>query len=234
MSRVTEVDDPLAPTVLIVDNNQMTMMRLKQIFKQREFNVIECLDGDKAVDDYIRNEPELVMLSLDIPTLDGHVAALEMREHGGDCRIVFLAPRRLSSVAEDATHSAGAVAWLEKPITDSSMEEKWEDILGPIPDAPGLEDLDELHPMKEDDVIEVSIEEDGAPELALPPLPLPAAALPPPITETPEPVIPINPIMDKEEKKEKKGGIWKKLLILLVLGLAGVYAWSYFGDIPFV
>ena len=138
MSRVNEVDDPLAPTALIVDNNQMSMMRLKQIFKEREFNVIECMDGDKAVDDYIRHEPELVLISLDIPTLDGHVAALEMREHGGDCRIVFLAPRRLREVAEAATYSAGAVAWLEKPVTDTSMGEKWDDILGSIPDAPGL------------------------------------------------------------------------------------------------
>ena len=70
MSRVGEVDDPSAPTVLVVDNNQMTHMRLKQIFTQREFNVIQCTDGDIAVDDYIRNEPELVLISLDIPTVE--------------------------------------------------------------------------------------------------------------------------------------------------------------------
>lgn len=230
MSRVSEVDDPLAPTVLIVDNNQMTTMRLKQIFRQREFNVIECVDGDKAVDEYIRHEPELVMISLDIPTLDGHVAALEMREHGGDCRIVFLAPRRLSKTAEDATHSAGAVAWLEKPITDTALEEKWETILGEIPEAPGLEDLDELHPMKDEDVIEVSIESDGAPLLNLPPLPLPAIDLPPPIlgAEGVVPMLAINPVANKKKSKIKP------LFFLIISGLIGGYLWSYFGDIPFL
>ncbi|MGY8701428.1 MAG: response regulator [Candidatus Poseidoniales archaeon] len=215
MSRVSEVDDPLAPTVLIVDNNQMTTMRLKQIFRQREFNVIECIDGDKAVDEYIRHEPELVMISLDIPTLDGHVAALEMREHGGDCRIVFLAPRRLSKTAEDATHSAGAVAWLEKPITDTALEEKWETILGDIPEAPGLEDLDELHPMKDEDVIEVSIESDGAPLLILPPLP--AIDLPPPIvgTEGVVPMLAINPVANKKKKRSKLW--WLPVITILVL-----------------
>tara|TARA_B110000263_G_scaffold244597_1_gene252847 strand:- start:95 stop:766 length:672 start_codon:yes stop_codon:yes gene_type:complete len=215
MSRVSEVDDPLAPTVLIVDNNQMTTMRLKQIFRQREFNVIECIDGDKAVDEYIRHEPELVMISLDIPTLDGHVAALEMREHGGDCRIVFLAPRRLSKTAEDATHSAGAVAWLEKPITDTALEEKWETILGDIPEAPGLEDLDELHPMKDEDVIEVSIESDGAPLLILPRLP--AIDLPPPIvgTEGVVPMLAINPVANKKKKRSKLW--WLPVITILVL-----------------
>ena len=228
MSRVGEVDDPSAPTVLIVDNNQMTHMRLKQIFAQRDFNVIQCTDGDKAVDDYIRNEPELVLISLDIPTLDGHVAALEMREHGGDCRIVFLAPRRLRELAEDASHSAGAVAWLEKPLTDTSLEEKWDTILGPIPDAPGLEDLDELHPMKEDDVIEVSIEEDGAPMINLPPLPLPEL----PIQTAPEEeiqtplLLPINPVA----KKKKKSKLWwlPVLTIIILVGWQLFASYSYF------
>ena len=228
MSRVGEVDDPSAPTVLVVDNNQMTHMRLKQIFTQREFNVIQCTDGDKAVDDYIRNEPELVLISLDIPTLDGHVAALEMREHGGDCRIVFLAPRRLRELAEDASHSAGAVAWLEKPLTDTSLEEKWDTILGPIPDAPGLEDLDELHPMKEDDVTEVSIEEDGAPMINLLPLPLPELPIqtaPGEEIQTPL-LLPINPIA----KKKKKSKLWwlPVLTIIILVGWQLYASYSYF------
>jgi len=219
MSRVGEVDDPDAPTVLIVDNNQMTHMRLKQIFTQRDFNIIECTDGDKAVDEYIRHEPELVMLSLDIPTLDGHVTALEMREHGGDCRIVFLAPRRLRGLAENATHSAGAVAWLEKPVTDASLGEKWQDILGPIPDAPGLDDLDELHPMKEEDVIEVSIEEDGTPNLNLPPLPLPDLPIQMPEEEQEIPLkLPINPVAEK--KKKKKSKLWWLPVLTIVILIA--------------
>ena len=89
MGLVTEVDDESAPTVLIVDNNPMSSMRLTNLFKTRNFNVELCEDGDQAVDEYIRLDPELVILSLDIPSLDGHLAALEMREHGGESRIVF-------------------------------------------------------------------------------------------------------------------------------------------------
>ncbi|MBK54866.1 MAG: hypothetical protein CMB51_02955 [Euryarchaeota archaeon] len=171
MVRVSEVDDSEAPTVLIVDNNQMTLHRLKQIFHQRDFLVEVCEDGDKAVDEYIRLDPELVILSLDIPSLDGHIAALEMREHGGDCRIVITAPKRLSSIAKDAAFSAGAVACLEKPLTSSSFDVVWNDILGKVPDAPGLADLDSLYP--EDKIQEIVVEED-TPEL--PSLPAPMIA----------------------------------------------------------
>ena len=148
MVRVTDVEDDEAPTVLIVDNNQMSLHRLTTIFRQREFNVVTCEDGDKAVDEYIRLDP------------------LEMREHGQDCRILFSAPKRQAQLAQDATHSAGAIGWVEKPITASSIESIWHLVLGPIPEAPGLEDLDNIHPVEE--MIEV---EEDEPITALPELP---------------------------------------------------------------
>ncbi|MAJ01458.1 MAG: hypothetical protein CMA10_03525, partial [Euryarchaeota archaeon] len=117
MGLVTDVDDEAAPTVLIVDNNPMSSMRLTNLFKAKNFNIEVCEDGDKAVDEYIRIDPELVVLSLDLPSLDGHLAALEMREHGGEQRIVFVASARTAELARNATFSAGAVACLQKPIS---------------------------------------------------------------------------------------------------------------------
>tara|TARA_B100001094_G_scaffold168885_1_gene163330 strand:+ start:471 stop:1139 length:669 start_codon:yes stop_codon:yes gene_type:complete len=208
MARVTDVEDEEAPTVLIVDNNQMSLHRLTAIFRQREFNVVTCEDGDKAVDEYIRLDPELVVMSLDIPSMDGHLAALEMREHGKECRILFSAPKRQAQLAQDATHSAGAIGWVEKPITAAAIESIWSLVLGPIPEAPGLEDLDSIHPVEE----MIEVEEDVAP---LPILPLPTLA--------------INPVIS-QAKPKKRSSKAKRLLIILViftsLGAAGWYAWS--------
>ena len=172
MVRVSDVSDEEAPTVLIVDNNKMSLHRLTNIFRQREFQVVVCEDGDRAVDEYIRLDPELVVLSLDIPSLDGHLAALEMREHGNDCRILFSAPKRQARLAQEATHSAGAVGWIEKPVTAEALELIWNNVLGPIPDAPGLEDLDSIHPVEE----MIEIEEDE--ELLPAPIPIPVTPLP--------------------------------------------------------
>ena len=220
MVRVTDVEDEEAPTVLLVDNNQMSLHRLTTIFRQREFNVVTCEDGDKAVDEYIRLDPELVVLSLDIPSLDGHLAALEMREHGKDCRILFSAPKRQAQLAQDATHSAGAIGWVEKPITASSIESIWNLVLGPIPEAPGLQDLDNIHPVEE----MVEVEKDEGPM----PLPLP---LPSNDGQDILAPLPINPLpIEQRNQPKKKSSKAKRLLIVLVifsaLGAAGWYAWS--------
>ncbi|MBO95564.1 MAG: hypothetical protein CMA80_03070 [Euryarchaeota archaeon] len=216
MGLVTEVDDAAAPTVLIVDNNPMSSMRLSNLFKTRNFVVELCEDGDQAVDEYIRLDPELVVLSLDIPSLDGHLAALEMREHGGESRIVFVAPARMADVARNAAYSAGAVAWLQKPISGESLEAAWSTILGTIPEAPGLDDLDELYPDR------VSIEEDTGPMVA--PLPLPGQLPPlgelPPLDDLPSLEVPLP------SQKSKKGRIGFVVFVISCL-IAGGLGYAY-------
>jgi len=223
MAYVSNNSNEESPTVLIVDNNAMSVQRLSRLFKVKDFNIEICEDGDQAVDEYIRLDPELVALSLDIPSLDGHLAALEMREHGGEARILFIAPKRLSSLAQDAALSAGAVACLEKPISASSLEEKWEQILGPIPEAPGLEDLDQLYPEER-----IKVEEDDGPLPlpalpALPGMPLPGELSVPPISELSVTL----PPLEATTIPSKKSGKLKFVLLLLVVALGGVGYYAY-------
>nr|AIE99685.1 CheY-like receiver [uncultured marine group II/III euryarchaeote KM3_115_D07]AIF02664.1 CheY-like receiver [uncultured marine group II/III euryarchaeote KM3_158_G08] len=212
MVRVTEVTDEEAPLALLVDNNEMALYRMNEIFRQRDYRVIECQNGDKAVDIFITEKPDLVVISLDIPGLDGHVAALEMRESRSDARIIFTTPRNKLELAEDAAFSAGAVALLQKPITQSSMDEVWDLVMGDIPDAPGVEDLDQLYPEVDEDV-EVTVELEGLPEPP-PPSALPALGPPP--------------------KRKKKGKGLLMLAILLFLGSAGAIGYGLYtmGYIP--
>ena len=224
MARVTDVEDPEAPTVLLVDNNQMALHRLSAIFRQREFLVVECEDGDKAVDEYIRLDPELVVMSLEIPSLDGHLAALEMREHGGECRIIFTAPRHQAELAHDATHSAGALGWIEKPVSASAFDAIWNKVEGPVPDAPGLDDLDTIHP--DADLEKIEIEEDDG-EFLLPVLPPLNVITELEISSAENPIV-VKPVANTATKKKSSKG--KRLIIVLTifagLAAAGWYAWK--------
>lgn len=228
MAYVSNNSDEESPTVLIVESNAMSIQRLSSIFKIKDFNIEICQDGDKAVDEYISLDPELVVISLDIPSLDGHLTALEMREHGGDARIVFVAPRRLANVAADAKFSAGAVAWLQKPVTASVLDEKWDTILGPIPEAPGLEDLDELYPI---DRIKPEEDDGPLPLPALPGMPLPGlpaleTPMPPAVAELP--ALELNaplPIAQSTEKQKKPRKLLYSIILFVLIG-SGYAAYS--------
>ena len=233
MGLVTDVDDENAPIVLIVDNNLMSRRRIEQSLKTKDFIFIYCDDGDNAVDVYSEKMPDLVIMALDIPSMDGHVAALEIREADPEARIIFLAPKRLAKLAEDAAYSAGAVAWIQKPVSATLFGEVWGDVLGKIPEAPGLQDLDELYPKNLDDEKSDLPELGGLPPLLdLPPL----EELPPlenlPLIELPPPQSSLNDSIEKTTK-----GLKRKAFIVTVIlfsGLVGGYLWSIFGDIPYI
>ena len=210
MVRVTETDDPDAQLVLIVDNNPMATMRLTQIFTQKGWRIEVCEDGDIAVDTYVQLAPNMALLALDLPTMDGHTAALEMRESDPDARIVLMAPKHQRQLAADATHSAGAVAWLEKPVTQGIIDDNWDMIMGEVPEAPGLEDLDQLYPEDVDDMRAKRDDEEVVEVTTAMPLPAPI------------------PIAEVELEPKKKRRLLKPLLLLVLLGIIGTSAYLWF------
>ena len=195
-------------TVLIVVGNPMTESSLRTHFERRGWQANVCDDGDKAVDEYVASKPDLVLLSLDIPGLDGHIAALEIRETHFNARIAFVSTRSGKALAEDAAYSAGATAILTTPITTSDMEVAWGAMMGEIPGAPGLADLDELYPEME------PVMPNPLPMPILPPMPAPL----PQLTEENPPAAP-----------KKKRRWMRRILLLAILGAIGAGVAHYAG-----
>ncbi|CAI8408639.1 MAG: Uncharacterised protein [Candidatus Poseidoniaceae archaeon] len=96
------------------------------------------------------------------------------------------------------------------------MDEIWDQVLGPIPEAPGLEDLDKLYP---EDRIKPQPDEPQLPPLdQLPPLePLPALA------ELPE----IEPEVAETTRPRRSGRKILFLLILIGIGVGIAYQQGY-------
>ena len=113
----------MSRVALVVVGNSILEGRLRNIMSRRGWSVEICQDGDKAVDEYVRLEPELVFLTLDLPTMDGHIAALEMRETDPKARIIFVSSKTRLSKTQDAAYSSGAVLTLVTPVAFSDIDE---------------------------------------------------------------------------------------------------------------
>jgi len=202
------------PTALIVHENGITASRLKSIMGQRGWVSQICDDGDKAVDEYVKMKPNMVFLGLNLPTMDGHVAALEIRESDPEARLVFVVSKSRLSKANDAAYSAGAVSVLVTPLTRADIDQRWVLMNGPIPEAPGLADLDTLYPELEE-------------EPDLPPLP---TIQPPDSVETGEPPSPTIPLPGPNKEKSKRS-ILPIFILLSVMASIGIGAAFYLGYI---
>ena len=200
------------PTALIVHENGITASRLKSIMSQRGWISRICNDGDRAVDEYVKMKPNMVFMGLNLPTMDGHVAALEIRESDPEARVVFVVSKSRLSKANDAAYSAGAVSVLVTPLTRADIDQKWVLMNGPIPNAPGLADLDALYP---------EIEEEP-PEL--PPLP----TLPVETSQIDAPPTPLPPLPEPPKPKRKRRAL-RILTLMATIASIGVGAAFYLG-----
>src|SRR5213593_1102667 len=81
----------MASTIVIVDDHPLTREALSSLLGAHGFQVIGCAsDGAEAIQEVGRLSPDLVLLDLSMPGLDGLAALPRLREAAASCEVVVL------------------------------------------------------------------------------------------------------------------------------------------------
>jgi two-component system, NarL family, nitrate/nitrite response regulator NarL len=81
----------VATRILIVDDHPLTREALSSLLKVHGFDVVgHASDGAEAVTEVARLRPELVLLDLSMPGMDGLTALPKLREAAPECEVVVL------------------------------------------------------------------------------------------------------------------------------------------------
>src|SRR3954469_25234687 len=100
--------------ILLVDDHPLTRSALAGLLRQHGFDVVgEAEDGAQAIDLAAELAPDLILLDLSMPGLDGIGALPRLREAAPDCEVVVLTA---SGTEENLLHAirAGAAGYLLK------------------------------------------------------------------------------------------------------------------------
>jgi DNA-binding NarL/FixJ family response regulator len=100
--------------VLIVDDHPLTREALDSLLVQHGFDVVgQAADGESAIEQARELQPELVLLDLTMPEMDGLAALPRIRDAAPDCEVVVLTA---SGTEENllAAIRAGAAGYLLK------------------------------------------------------------------------------------------------------------------------
>jgi DNA-binding NarL/FixJ family response regulator len=82
---------PVAERILLVDDHPLTRSALAGLLQQHGFEVVgEAADGEQAIERAGRLRPDLILLDLSMPGLDGLSALPRLREAAPDCEVVVL------------------------------------------------------------------------------------------------------------------------------------------------
>jgi DNA-binding NarL/FixJ family response regulator len=81
----------VATRILIVDDHPLTREALSSLLRAHGFDVVgHASDGAEAVTEAARLRPELVLLDLSMPGVDGLTALPRLREAAPECEVVVL------------------------------------------------------------------------------------------------------------------------------------------------
>lgn len=104
--------------VLIVDDSPTIRTALRGLVEKMGHSVIEVEDGREALQSYRRDRPDLVLIDVMMPVMDGYEAARQMREIRPDewVPIIFLSSKEADQDLDRAIE-AGGDDYLVKPVS---------------------------------------------------------------------------------------------------------------------
>ncbi|HTM50536.1 MAG TPA: response regulator [Bryobacteraceae bacterium] len=109
-------------TILIVDDNLPSRELIRTVLEQCGYAVAEAADGREGVRMALHARPDLILMDLQMPTLDGFGMLAEIR---GDSRfaglpVVALTANAMQGDREKALE-AGFTSYLSKPVALATL-----------------------------------------------------------------------------------------------------------------
>jgi len=122
-------EDLLSSRVLIIDDQPANLRLLEDLLAREGFtHVVGTTDAHKALDLYAAFDPDLIVLDLMMPELDGYAVLEQLKRRGDpyDYRPVLVVTADATSEARRRALSLGAKDFLTKPFdTIEAMLRIW-------------------------------------------------------------------------------------------------------------
>ncbi len=123
----------LGHTILIADDAAFMRDMLRQIIEDMDWTVVgEATDGREAITLYQKNKPDLVLLDITMPNLDGTQALKAILADDPHAQIVMITALGQKDQVLDAI-KAGARDFIIKPFDHDRVTETLDRILVPSP-----------------------------------------------------------------------------------------------------
>jgi two-component system cell cycle response regulator DivK len=108
--------------ILIVEDNEQNMYLLSFLLGKHGFDILQARDGQQGLDLAAAERPDLILLDIQLPVLDGHEVArrLKQDEQTKNIPIVAVTSHAMSGDREIIL-AAGCEGYIEKPINPDTF-----------------------------------------------------------------------------------------------------------------
>jgi diguanylate cyclase (GGDEF)-like protein len=105
-----------APKILIVDDQRFHLMTLHTLLRDR-YQTMVAISGEQGIKAAVANQPDLVLLDVNMPGMDGHEVCRQLRENPATRHIPIIFITGMTDVTDEARgFELGAVDYIAKPF----------------------------------------------------------------------------------------------------------------------
>ncbi len=119
------MNTPAKPLILVVDDNPDQLKLMERFLSSNGFRVIAVDNGRKALDAIGEAIPDLILLDVMMPEMDGYEVCSRLQKNGAAAYIPVIFITALGEEQDKArAFSVGAVDYLAKPVRKETLLEK--------------------------------------------------------------------------------------------------------------
>ena len=108
--------------VLIIEDNENNLYMMRFILQKLGHAILEARDGAAGVELAVRERPDLILMDIQLPVLDGYAATRKIREDDRLKSVPIIAVTSYAMVGDrEKALKAGCTAYIEKPIQPESF-----------------------------------------------------------------------------------------------------------------
>ena len=123
-------------TILLVEDNEDNLVVYRTILEHVGYNVIEARDGEEGVSRARQHLPDLILMDISIPKMDGWEATQRLKS-GEETRAIPIIALTAHALEEDRQKAVqvGCDGYLAKPVEPRRVVQEVERFVGPAAPA---------------------------------------------------------------------------------------------------
>lgn len=114
-------------TILIVEDTELNIDLITQLLED-DYHLLVARDGEQGIQMAQQNKPDLILMDISLPVMDGYEATRQIRTTMTSTPIIGLSAHAMSGDA-DRAKQAGCNDYLTKPVDEDLLLEKLKEYL---------------------------------------------------------------------------------------------------------
>jgi len=110
-------------TILLVDDDIDLLENIAFLIKRMGYDVVTAENGEEAVSKYREIKPNLTVMDIKMPKMDGFDAFFKIKQQDGNAKVILITAYMVDQEKYQKAQNMSLIATINKPFTFDDIED---------------------------------------------------------------------------------------------------------------